>query len=276
MALTILTLIQIHQQFTLLELTLLLRGLCTSVPWLQQSTALIMQQHMVAKILNYFKIGLMMCLDFLHYVAKHAMKLQLLPQRVPCINTPKELVNLENLWDTIKIKLREIISECSNAVMAKHKLSNLKQSACAIYEYISKFSDLAEHAYQIKPGIGSHILASNFIEGIDNPYIRTKLRSNTGNTLDAFFAFAIQETEKQQIQALNFDQDKKTDVLEFPDIQVVQSQHKGCFKCNSVGHFAKDCPTNSLTNKVLISTISIQYLTQTDLTKHKNIHNEPN
>ena len=39
-----------------------------------------------------------------------------------------------------------------------------------------KISDLAEHAYQIKPsGIGSHILASSFIEGIDNPYVRKKL-----------------------------------------------------------------------------------------------------
>ena len=29
----------------------------------------------------------------------------------------------------------------------------------------------------------------------------------------------------------------------------MQSQHKGCFKCNSVGHFTKDCPNNNFTNK---------------------------
>ena len=84
--------------------------------------------------------------------------------------------------------------------MAKHKLSNLKQSACSIHRYISQFSDLAEQAFQIKPfGVGRHILASNFIEGIDNPCVRTKLRSHTGDTLDAFFACVIQETEKQKI-----------------------------------------------------------------------------
>ena len=107
----------------------------------------------------------------------------------------QELVNLGNPWNTIKIKLERKILKCSNAAMAKHKLSNLKQSACSIHEYISKFSDLAEHAYQIKP---SRILASNFIEGIDNPHVRTKL-DHTGDTLDAFFVCANQETEKQKI-----------------------------------------------------------------------------
>ena len=128
---------------------------------------------------------------------------------------------------------------------------------------------MAEHAYQIKPsGIDSHILTSNFIEGIDHPYVRTKLRSLTGDTLDAFFACAIQETEKQKIQALDFDQDKKADVLECSDIQAMQSQHKCCFKCNSVGQFAKDCPTNNFTNKY--SQHSTPNTNRFD--KHKNIH----
>ena len=73
------------------------------------------------------------------------------------------------------------------------------------------FQDLAEHACQMKPsGTGSHILASIFTKWIDNPYIRTKLESHTGNNLDALFTHAIEDTEKQKIHAIDFDKDKKT------------------------------------------------------------------
>ena len=48
--------------------------------------------------------------------------------------------------------------------MAKHKLTQLRQSEIAMHEYIAKFGDMAEHAYSIKPtNSASIILASNFI-----------------------------------------------------------------------------------------------------------------
>ena len=51
--------------------------------------------------------------------------------------------------------------------MARHKLQHLKQTGMPMHEYISKFTNLVEHAY----GLSSHahssfILESTFIEGI--------------------------------------------------------------------------------------------------------------
>ena len=51
----------------------------------------------------------------------------------------------------------------------------------------------------------------------------------------------------------------------------MQPQHKGCFKCNSLDHFAKNCKND---NFIPTGTINIHHLTHTDLTKHKNIHKE--
>ena len=115
----------------------------------------------------------------------------------------------------------------------------------------------------MKPsGTGSHILASNFIK-VDNTYVRIKLQSHTGNTLDNFFTHAIQETEKQKIHALDFLQDKKTDVLECSDFHAMQSQHEGCFKRNFLDHFAKNFQIITLP----VDTTRIQHLEQTDMVK---------
>ena len=44
-------------------------------------------------------------------------------------------------------------------------------------EYISEFTDLVEHAHKIKPSdSGSHLLATQFIQGISNLYIKSRLR----------------------------------------------------------------------------------------------------
>ena len=62
--------------------------------------------------------------------------------------------------------------------MAKHKLTQLKQLHLLMNEYIDRFGDMAEHAYNIKPTYGaSQILASNFIEAVKNPHVKNKLRS---------------------------------------------------------------------------------------------------
>ena len=39
--------------------------------------------------------------------------------------------------------------------MAKHKLTQLKQLDLPMHEYITKFGDMAEHAYSIKPTDGA-------------------------------------------------------------------------------------------------------------------------
>ena len=68
--------------------------------------------------------------------------------------------------------------------------------------YITKFTELAEHAHNIKPSqTGSQILAATFLEEIENPYTRFKLRSKSGNTLNDFYTLAVEEEEKQKIKS---------------------------------------------------------------------------
>ena len=68
-------------------------------------------------------------------------------------------------WDMIKTMIQERFSECGSSIIARNKLTSLTQKTMAMHGYISEFSTLM-----------SKILASNFIDGIQNPYIKNKLR----------------------------------------------------------------------------------------------------
>ena len=83
--------------------------------------------------------------------------------------------------------------------MAKHKLPQLKQLDLPMHEYIAKFGDMAEDAYSIKPTDSTtQILASNFIEGIQNPHIKNKLRSFQIKNLKEIFGYPRRpETENK-------------------------------------------------------------------------------
>ena len=70
-------------------------------------------------------------------------------------------------------------------------------------EYISKFTDLVEHAHNLQPtNTASTILASKFIEGITNPNITNKLGSYKISNLQDIFIIVLQEDQKQKIRAL--------------------------------------------------------------------------
>ena len=88
-----------------------------------------------------------------------------------------ELVSSGLCWLSIKMHLQERFLECGSETMTKHKLTQLKQSKLPMHEYIAKFGEMTEHAYNIKAtNSASAILASNFIKGVQNPYIKYKLR----------------------------------------------------------------------------------------------------
>ena len=72
-----------------------------------------------------------------------------------------------------------------------------------MHEYISEFTTILEHACDIRPSDSkSTILASTFIDGIQNPYIRNKLRSYNVQNLPELYGLAIKEDQKQDQRAL--------------------------------------------------------------------------
>ena len=117
-------------------------------------------------------------------------------------------------WDTIKFKLRERYSDCSSSAAARSKLTLLKQDGRLLHEYISHFTDLLEHAHNLKPSDpATRLLTTNFIDGIDesNRYIKFKLREKSGPNLAYYFDEAQQLHHKQQVRAIDFKSDTETE-----------------------------------------------------------------
>ena len=110
-----------------------------------------------------------------------------------------ELVSSGMSWLPIKVQLQERFSECRSASLAKHKLTQLKQLELPMHEYITNFGDMAEQAYSIKPtNSASIILASNFIEGVQNPLVKNKLQSYQVKNLKDIFGHAIHKTQSRR------------------------------------------------------------------------------
>ena len=153
-----------------------------------------------------------------------------------------ELMALGIDWDVIKNKVQERFSEFGSPIVAQSKLSSFTQGTMAMHEYISEFTSIVEHAHQIKPSdTGSHLLATQFIQGISNLYIKSRLRflisKSQLHNLSELFGFALQEDQKQKIRELDFGKEE-THI----DINAIKG--KGCFKCGGEDHYIKDCPHN--------------------------------
>ena len=121
------------------------------------------------------------------------------------------------------------------------------QTDLAMHEYIVKLSDMAEHAYNIRPtDDSSQLLASQFIEGIQNPHVKNKLRSFQIKNLKQIFGFAIQADQKQKTRAIDFGESSNTPTIAECDILAIKSNT--CFKCGRDQHYIKDCPLNKSGN----------------------------
>ena len=154
-------------------------------------------------------------------------------------------------WDKIKFKLRERYSDCSSSAAAQNKLALLKQNGRPMHEYISNFTDLLEHAYNMQPSDpATKLLATMFIDGIDdsNKFIRNKLREKTGTNLEWYFTESLHLQHKQEIRAIDYKPDTETQTINFThattDINAIRNNSLTCHKCNSPDHFIKDCPHN--------------------------------
>ena len=108
--------------------------------------------------------------------------------------------------------------------MAKHKLTQLKQTKLTICEYNSMFGDMVEHAYGIEPtDSSSQILASNFIEGIQNHHVKNTLRTYQIKNLKVIFCHELQEDQKQKIEALDFGEKSNFDSISNCDINAISA-----------------------------------------------------
>ena len=106
-------------------------------------------------------------------------------------------------WKVIKSKTQERFSELGSSIIAQNKLTSFTQNTMAMHEYISEFTSIMEHAHSIKPAdTTSAILASNFIDGIQNPYIKNKLRSYTIQNLSELYGFALKENQNKRLENL--------------------------------------------------------------------------
>ena len=73
-------------------------------------------------------------------------------------------------------------------------------------------------------------MASDFIEGTQNPHVKNKLRSYQIKNLK----------EKQKLRALNFGVKYNPETLLHCDINAIKVNT--CIKCGGDNHFIKDCP----------------------------------
>ena len=131
-----------------------------------------------------------------------------------------ELTGKKDPWEIIEGKIQERFSEFGSPVKAQSKLCNFTQSSMTMHEYISEFTRLVGNAYKIKPtDIGSHLLATQFIQGIPSLHIKNKLRflmsKSEIRTLSDLFASALQEDQKQKIREIDFGTGKQWRIRTF-------------------------------------------------------------
>ena len=118
-----------------------------------------------------------------------------------------------------------------------------------MHEYIAKFGDMVEHVYSIKATDSASVIwASNFIEGVQNPHVKNKLRSYQVKNLKDIFGHANQKDQKQKIWALDFGVGTQSVTTTKTSCSINAIRDNGCFKCGSEDHFVKDCPLSQPDN----------------------------
>ena len=120
-------------------------------------------------------------------------------------NHIKELQSNQLEWDVVKQKLSERFSGFSSAITAKHKLKSLKQNDTPMHEYIPKLISLTMHAYNMDPSTPkTDMFILPFIDSLQNPFIKSKIRLRNSKTLSDIFQHALEEDTRQKVRDVDF------------------------------------------------------------------------
>ena len=126
--------------------------------------------------------------------------------------------------------------------MAKHKLNTLKQNDTLMHEYISQFTSLTRHAYNVDPSTPeTEVLILPFIDSLQNPFIKSKIRLRNSKTLSDIFQHALEDDTRQKVRAVDFGEPTSSNITQC-DINTIRDNR--CYKCGKDGHFIKDCVLN--------------------------------
>ena len=74
-----------------------------------------------------------------------------------------------------------------------------------MHEYISKFTSLTRCAYNVDPSTPqTEMLILQFIDSLQNPFIKSKIRLRNSKTLSDILQHALEEDTRQKVRAVDF------------------------------------------------------------------------
>ena len=124
--------------------------------------------------------------------------------------------------------------------MAKHILNTLKQNVTPMHECTSKFTSLTRHAYNVDPSTPqTEMLILPFIDSLQNPFIKSKIRLRNSKTQSDIFQHALEEDTRQKVRAVDFGEPTGSNITQC-NINTIRDNR--CYKCGKDGHFIKYCP----------------------------------
>ena len=84
-----------------------------------------------------------------------------------------------------------------------------------MHECISKFTSLTRHAYNVDPSTPqTEMLILPFIDSLQNPFIKSKIRLRNSKTLYDIFLHALEEDTRQKVRAVDFGETTSSNITQ--------------------------------------------------------------